>query len=357
MRLLIDFIKQTYIYIIVLGGLLIALNSMFLADKKSKRKINTTLFILSAVVFVDFLTGILEDNKDLMWIYKVFDLISQGLKPVIVIVLIRLFTDRFNRIFIAIVSVNTITCIIAIFFNGFVSERVVKAYSILPIVCRIVLLIVLMVEGIKYISKTNFREAKLLIYILVNIVVTISIDIITTNARLLNPIYAINIMFYLLYIHNENSKKDPLTKAFNRQSFYSDVESIGYAINGVILFDVNDFKKINDVYGHTKGDEVLVAIVESVSKYLTHGSRLYRTGGDEFLIISRKNKDTIISISDKIRSECQKMGYPCAVGVCLRKKNILSIDDMVKEADENMYRDKSIQKQKAKDQKKSNSLK
>ena len=188
-----------------------------------------------------------------------------------------------------------------------------------------------------------FRETKLLVYILANISVTIVVDIITDHTIMLNPIYIINIMFYLLYIHNENSKVDPLTKAFNRQSFYADVEAVGSKINGVILLDINNFKAINDEYGHAKGDEVLVLIVETVTDLLKPGSRLYRTGGDEFMVLSKKDKEAIIGIADRIRLECQKIGYPCAVGVGLQDGE-KSIDDLMKEADRKMYRDKKIQK-------------
>ncbi|MCR5737358.1 MAG: GGDEF domain-containing protein [Eubacterium sp.] len=346
MILFLNFLKQAYIYLIVLGGLSIALRSMFLADKISKKKIYRTIFFLSILALTDFLSGMVEGNQDHELLYKFFNFTNLCLKPMLIIVLIRLFSERFSKLFVTMIVISPIAYFLSVSSYGFQDDRMVRASSLVPDFCRAVLLIILIVEAVKYINQRLFRETKLLVYILANISVTIALDIITDNTILLNPLYIINIMFYLLYVHNENSKVDPLTRAFNRQSFYADVEAVGSKINGVILLDINNFKLINDEYGHAKGDEVLVLIVKAVTNLLKPGSRLYRTGGDEFLVLSKKDKETIVQMADRIRLECQKIGYPCAVGVSLQNGD-KTIDNLLKEADEKMYRDKKIQKKRA----------
>lgn len=84
--------------------------------------------------------------------------------------------------------------------------------------------------------------------------------------------------------------KDPLTGVYNRRflnifieeekSAWLDLEmSIGF-----ILVDINNFKKINDLYGHSKSDEVLKEVAHRI-KDITEDGSVFRYGGDEFLII------------------------------------------------------------------------
>jgi diguanylate cyclase (GGDEF)-like protein len=72
---------------------------------------------------------------------------------------------------------------------------------------------------------------------------------------------------------------------------------------GVILFDIDDFKGINDVYGHKAGDEVLQAIAKTISSSVrSRNSFFFRWGGDEFLIIaSNVNRTQLFDLSERIR--------------------------------------------------------
>lgn len=85
---------------------------------------------------------------------------------------------------------------------------------------------------------------------------------------------------------HEQSLRDPLTGCFNRR-FLKDVAKKLGALDtwGAIVVDVDNFKEMNDSYGHQKGDEVLVRI----SRFLMQNARaedaVVRMGGDEFLLL------------------------------------------------------------------------
>ena len=85
---------------------------------------------------------------------------------------------------------------------------------------------------------------------------------------------------------HEQSLRDPLTGCFNRR-FLKEVEKKLGALDtwGAIVVDVDNFKEMNDSYGHQKGDEVLVRI----SRFLLQNARaedaVVRMGGDEFLLL------------------------------------------------------------------------
>lgn len=94
------------------------------------------------------------------------------------------------------------------------------------------------------------------------------------------------IVYY--YCVMETYKKDNLTRLPLRHNLNYEMEDIANRDYDVVLIDVDNFKLINDKYGHEKGDEALVSVVNAINKKLLKGCRLYRYGGDEFVIISRK---------------------------------------------------------------------
>jgi diguanylate cyclase (GGDEF)-like protein len=90
---------------------------------------------------------------------------------------------------------------------------------------------------------------------------------------------------------SEQARTDELTGLFNRRHFHErlaaelaraqrDVASVG-----LVLLDVDDFKRVNDVYGHPVGDQVLVAFGEVLAAHVRAGDVVCRTGGEEFGVI------------------------------------------------------------------------
>lgn len=85
--------------------------------------------------------------------------------------------------------------------------------------------------------------------------------------------------------------RDHLTGAYNRRFF---METLNQAIKqakrtkkdlAVIIFDIDHFKEVNDEFGHSKGDEILVEITKTVQKSIRDSDVLCRWGGEEFMIL------------------------------------------------------------------------
>ena len=87
---------------------------------------------------------------------------------------------------------------------------------------------------------------------------------------------------------------DPLTGAYNRLSMDHDLEEVHAAVAmssqsaTVIMIDIDHFKAYNDRYGHAAGDEVLRQVARRVQREIRPKDRLYRYGGEEFLLILRE---------------------------------------------------------------------
>jgi len=90
----------------------------------------------------------------------------------------------------------------------------------------------------------------------------------------------------------ELSIRDELTNLFNRRAFHTDLEKqIAWADRHnasitLIMFDSDDLKKVNDLYGHHMGDIYLKHISHALTKHLRSGETAYRYAGDEFMVLA-----------------------------------------------------------------------
>ena len=121
-----------------------------------------------------------------------------------------------------------------------------------------------------------------------------------------------------LYEIQEKLKKqtyyDALTQIFNRKAYNERIQEKfdlfdRYDTNFTIaMYDIDDFKKINDTYGHDIGDKVLVEITNEVKSIIRKTDFLFRVGGEEFVIIFDKiSLDESYDIAEKIRINISKM--------------------------------------------------
>ncbi|MCF6206232.1 MAG: diguanylate cyclase, partial [Sulfurovum sp.] len=149
---------------------------------------------------------------------------------------------------------------------------------------------------------------------------------------------------------------DPLTGLSNRLLLNDRLE---HAINhasrfdkciAVIFCDLDNFKPINDTYGHSVGDEILKGVAESLKDILRKEDTICRFGGDEFVILIEELKsfDYLENILEKIRSISQnsfhieghtlKVGM--SIGAALYPSDGSSSEILLKRADEAMYKAK-----------------
>ena len=118
----------------------------------------------------------------------------------------------------------------------------------------------------------------------------------------------------------------------------------------VLLMDVDNFKNFNDSYGHSAGDVVLKSVGRIIKESLRDFDSAFRYGGEEFItVLPETEQEEAIKIAEKIRiTLSQKNFYPnsgepvqktISIGIA-QYQSKESLDDMLKRADENMYRAK-----------------
>ena len=173
------------------------------------------------------------------------------------------------------------------------------------------------------------------------------------------------LIFYIKSIDIQISK-DPLTNLNNRGQLARYVaQGNNLIIDGratfVVMMDVNDFKQVNDTYGHAEGDAALVIIAQALMhavKSRTMPLFLGRYGGDEFVMIAHpvkeeELKELIEAVRENITARCvnEKKPYRLTVGVgydelCGGQD---TFQKCMKRADDNLYQDKERIKQSLKE--------
>lgn len=145
---------------------------------------------------------------------------------------------------------------------------------------------------------------------------------------------------------------DALTGVLNRRAYYDEINTYQNSknINDLVLvsMDVNGLKKINDLLGHSAGDDYIRAAANAICNALGQYGQIFRTGGDEFMAILHCSPDEANCFEDRINECITKLDNPwtenmaIAVGiVCCEENPEMSFDDIEKLADKRMYDNKS----------------
>ena len=140
---------------------------------------------------------------------------------------------------------------------------------------------------------------------------------------------------------------DDLTGLYNHRHFFKTLEGELVRLTrqktslSLLMFDLDNFKKYNDLYGHLEGDKVLRKVGEIVRHSIrSNVDSGYRYGGDEFsALLIGASLDQALTIAERIRSSIEQVGFQnITVSVGLAEfKNHFDLEEFVKSADDAMY--------------------
>ena len=119
-----------------------------------------------------------------------------------------------------------------------------------------------------------------------------------------------------------------------------------------MVIDLDNFKQINDIYGHDVGDIALRLASEALRRVLRGQDVICRTGGDEFLVICPETSDEeVLACGERLRKEIERLTVDhedevlrlsVSVGVAVRDENMLNASDLIKRADRAVFRAKRL---------------
>lgn len=151
------------------------------------------------------------------------------------------------------------------------------------------------------------------------------------------------------------SRTDPLTGALNRRAF---TELANHALAlaarhqrvvGVLMCDLDFFKKLNDGFGHQCGDVVLVATAKSLHDHVRGTDRVARFGGEEFVVLlTETTRDAVFAVGDRICKAIRalpmaelvpdkKTPQTISIGVAMAPNHGYDLEALLRKADEALY--------------------
>lgn len=144
---------------------------------------------------------------------------------------------------------------------------------------------------------------------------------------------------------------DPLTKLNNRREIQKRLEEVSGSSSDYIIGigDIDDFKRVNDTYGHDMGDTVLARVAKIISDTIPADAGVARWGGEEFLFVipdsdidaGRKCADSIIKAirENTFTHEGKEFSITMTIGICLGTSKD-TIDTVISTADARLYKGK-----------------
>ena len=161
---------------------------------------------------------------------------------------------------------------------------------------------------------------------------------------------------------NERAKKDALTGIRNRNAYEEEVRKLDWDIDsftapefGIAMIDLNFLKKINDTYGHEKGNMAIIKLCQIVCRTFQH-SPVFRIGGDEFVVILKgedfNNRYRLTQMfKDRLQELADDKELPyweqvsAAIGFAVYdKRTDRNVNNVFKRADQVMYEEKKRMK-------------
>ena len=153
------------------------------------------------------------------------------------------------------------------------------------------------------------------------------------------------------------ARLDSLTGLYNRRAFYQTVSQEAsrsgrsHSTYTIAYLDVDNFKQVNDTFGHVVGDEVLVTIASILKSNLRRADTVARMGGDEFVLLlpdtdAENAENAIRKLFLRLNEamHAKQLSVTFSIGVITFTDNPCPVDDMVKQADRLMYEIKSNSK-------------
>ncbi len=255
---------------------------------------------------------------------------------------------------------------IAVFFFLYICSQYDPPDYLIQTMGMIIIIIVIFIVPNRWLYENLIVSAGVIGYLLYS---RLSIEQLSDNQFWAGAVYLIlTTVLCALFAHNMDRHQyrefqakneliimntiDPLTKAYNRNKLIDLYEKWSaycrrYQLPlSLALFDIDNFKQINDDYGHLAADEVLIEMVRLINRSLRGSDSLARWGGDEFILLfphtTEQEAAIVLERIRKMLGETRFSGYihlTCSFGVVGMKPDA-NLDSLIKEADKLMYQSK-----------------
>lgn len=358
---------QTYIiiYIMDISALLflfVLLRVDNLMGARRSRAFSYGIIFTIVVILSEFGTILASEGSAEFRTFNVFcNVVGFAITPTITMVLIAIFDTkilRTKKVLLLPTILNTIAVLLSpwlglIFYvdaNNHYQRGIFFFFFVSVYIINIILFVgIIWYTGQKNLYTIKWKIASLSLFIVVGSCIQLLVPSVYSSW------HCVTLSLLLLYIllSEFEGSFDALTELYNRAAFEKATKRLkGKKMFSVVVMDINNFKEINDTYGHDYGDTVLKEVSAIIRDSFDNNCNCYRTGGDEFCVIRRDaNQEKLERLLKHMTNSLTKIresdrclptvayGYSVFNG-----DEPLDFQKMMKEADEQMYYHKKLQK-------------
>lgn len=301
--------------------------------------------------------GLLLDGADpgLRIPHMIVKFIELTVAPFIPIVFANAFQPhKSRRVFFIIQSVHGIMQFLSMFFGitFYVDENNVYHHCTFYNMYYAAILVsagFLIYAMAKFGSRFQSQNRTVLAMIFVFVIAGVACQALDGSIRIVWLTVAMGTILFYIYYCTVIIQVDGLTELMNRGAYERRMNSEQKRV-GILFFDVNDFKTINDMYGHQFGDESLKAVARSLRKAYGKYGICYRIGGDEFCVIldRRINSAQELNLDFENVMAKKRLKEPklpnVSIGFSVFEPGKMTFQEAIAEADTQMYEAKKKSK-------------
>lgn len=332
----------------------------FVVSNAVFNKRQTTLFLVATLtalfmilnVSLDALMSVSGAPYAYM-VRRVTSVFNFAASPVMPVMLYLIFAPRKPRLWFYVpLGLNVVICAISAFaplvFR--ISER--NTYGrgplfLVPFAVGVFYLLLLMLLPDNRRQAAGKRMERLFLLVVIAVLgVCMALEVLGGYRFLIWSYTAPALVLYYLLLNIQSSVLDVLTGVYNRRMYEKAL--VLQASRGqceIAMLDINNFKYINDHFGHEAGDVQLIRFAEVLSRGFSGGGTVYRVGGDEFAVIWKKASQAGFQEAlDRTRALAREQKLEFACGVAVYEPG-MAMKDVTGAADQRMYENKRMEKQ------------
>jgi len=300
-------------------------------------------------------------NNDYIIPNKICNILGFSLSPVIPFYLFKINYNKglgrtINKILILPLLVNTVICIISYRVNLVFSIDAQNVYSrgplfLLPLIASIIYFVLLIIAIFKNRGDFEIEDRKAFAWIVLVPIVAVILQIMFENLIIIWVSVALSLMLYYVFLRETQFTYDQQTGVKNRKAFEKEMERLTLSNKDIAIcvFDINNLKKTNDLYGHKAGDVFIAEGAKIIKNSFQNFGKVFRIGGDEFCVICEDaNKNDVVNAMEKLDKTIMKVNKKrtnklvLAHGFAIYNKRVNdNIYSIFTEADKLMYENKA----------------
>lgn len=340
-----DIIQLNYVTLVAIMFSLISFIKNRNLDKKIRQLYIGTSIIIIILMIVDTFDYYFESLDNLNWFRYITSSIGYSLRPVgLLLIIFTILRFNYNKTKVWIISIPALINVFIYIVNlGFhwafefdqANNFIRHPLWVTPFVIGGIYLVTLTVLAVKRHRFVEDMEFVLVLVIGVAIVISVILESVLRLRCLVNGVAILSANCYFLYLNTQTFSRDELTNLLNRRAFFSGINKLSGKIY-IVCIDMNDLKGINDKEGHIAGDNALKTIAKALIDNTNQNDKVYRVGGDEFVVLSKCEENELLQRFEKVNKIIEENGLSIAFGYELFDSTI-EFEKIYNKADEKMY--------------------